>query len=216
MNIEDLYASNPKKIVKDGYNQIAETYLDWIQNVRSSERKKYTEIILTQLLAGSALLELGCGTGLPTTQTLAKHYQITGVDLSERHIELAQKNVPQATFHCGDMTKLDFPTNTFDAIAAFYSLGHIPRNEMAPLLKNIAQWLKPNGLFVASFGTLPDYGSIEPDWLGAPMYWSSHDAETNQKLVRDVGLHIIRAIKETDEEFEEPVTFLWVVARKSV
>jgi hypothetical protein len=54
----------------------------------------------------------------------------------------------------------------------------------------------------------------DEDFLGAPMYWSSFDSETNRRLVEEAGLHIISAREETAEEFGERVTFLWVVAQK--
>jgi hypothetical protein len=63
-------------------------------------------------------------------------------------------------------------------------------------------------------GTQASKGGVEEDWLGAPMYWSSYDSETNVRLVRDAGLDIIQAGEETVEEDGEPVTFLWIVARK--
>jgi hypothetical protein len=51
-------------------------------------------------------------------------------------------------------------------------------------------------------------------FLGAPMYWSTFDSQTNPRLVEEAGLHIVSAREETAEEFGEPTTFLWIVARK--
>jgi len=71
---------DPKQIVADGYDRIAERYLAGSQHVRADERERYTELILSALPAGAAVLELGCGTGLPTTKRLAERFQLTGVD----------------------------------------------------------------------------------------------------------------------------------------
>ena len=52
-------------------------------------------------------------------------------------------------------------------------------------------------------------------WMGAPMYWSHFDSETNRRLVLEAGLQIVRATEETAPEDGVPITFLWVVAQKS-
>jgi hypothetical protein len=61
----------------------------------------------------------------------------------------------------------------------------------------------------------PSTGVVEQDWLGAPTYFSGYDAETN-RMVELTGLEIISARKETDDEFGQPTTFLWIVAKKPV
>ena len=112
------------------------------------------------------------------------------------------------------MTALDFPPQSFDGVAAFFSLIHIPREEQPPLLARIASWLRPGGLFVATMGVRDEAGDVEEDWLGAPMYFSHYDAATNRRLVEQSGLRLLSANEETQEEDGRPVTFLWVVARK--
>ncbi len=86
-----------------------------------------------------------------------------------RQVSLARKNVPNATFLQADMTTLDFQPASFDAIAAFYSIIHVPRSEHAQLLGSISAWLRPGGLFVASMGASSTETGFEQDWLGAPM-----------------------------------------------
>ena len=63
-------------------------------------------------------------------------------------------------------------------------------------------------------GTHSSEAGFTEDWLGTPMYWSSFDSETNQRLVEEAGLSILSAQEETAEEFGEPITFLWVIAQK--
>jgi SAM-dependent methyltransferase len=207
---------DPKRIVADGYDHIAERYLEWSQQTRVDERVRYTELILSSLPAGAAVLELGCGTGLPTTQRLAERFRLTGIDLSLRHIQLARQNVPGATFIHGDMTTVEFPQAVFDGGAAFYSITHVPRTEHAALLRSIVGWLRPGGLLVAAMGFGGTEGAVEEDWLGAPMYFSHYDGETNKRLVVEAGFQIVSAQEETAEEDGRPVTFLWIVARKSL
>jgi SAM-dependent methyltransferase len=202
-----------KRIVEQGYNQIAERYAAWAALVWSDERARYTDLIAQSLPEGADVLELGCSTGGATTEALAARFALTGVDLSAQSIELARQNVPNATFLHGDMTALEFEPECFDAVVAFFSIIHVPREEQAGLLAKIARWLRPGGLFVATMGANATEDGYEADWLGAPMYWSHFDAATNRRLVEEAGLVIESATLETADEDGAPVTFLWVVAR---
>lgn len=205
---------NPKDIVSEGYDRIADTYLSWAIKTRTEERSLYASLLMERLPAGSRLLELGSGAGLPTTKVLSEHFEVTGVDLSARHIEMAKVNVPSAIFFQADMTQLGFPPESFDAVAAFYSIIHVPRDEQPELLRNISSWLRPGGLFASAMGIKSTEGKVEDDWLGAPMYWSNFDSAMNKRMVEEAGLRILRARFETAEEFGAPVTFQWIVAEK--
>jgi ubiquinone/menaquinone biosynthesis C-methylase UbiE len=205
---------DPKDVVERGYDWIAEAYLAWSSQVRLEERARYTGILLEALPAGSCVLELGCGAGEPTSRQLAERFTLTGIDLSAKQIELARTHIPGATFVQADMTQLELEAESFDGVAAFYSLTHVPRDQQEQLLLDIARWLKPGGLLVASMSSRESAGMVEQDWLGAPTYFSGFDAPTNRRIVEHAGLEVISAREETDDEFGKPVTFLWIVARK--
>ena len=207
---------DPKQVVEEGYDRIAECYLEWTQTHRAEERARYTSVLLDALPPGAEVLDLGCGAGVPTTRELAQRFEVTGVDISARQIALAQQNVPHAQFIQADITQLDFLPDSFDAVAAFYTIIHVPRQEQPKLWQDIASWLRPGGLLVAAMGTGSVKADFDQDFLGAPMYWSSFGNETNKRLVEEAGLHIVSAQEETAKEFDEPVTFLWVIAQKPI
>lgn len=204
-----------KAIVAAGYDQIAEQYTAWASGVRVAEREHYTQLILDALPAGASVLELGCGSGVPTTQRFAERFVVTGIDLSARQIALARQQVPGSTFIHADMTAITFPPATFDAVVSFYALTHVPCMEHAALLVQIAAWLHPGGLFVAAMGATGTADVIDSNWLGTPMYFSHFDAATNRRLATDAGFTLLSAREETAEEDGRPATFLWIVARKS-
>jgi hypothetical protein len=112
------------------------------------------------------------------------------------------------------MAELDPPPESYDGVAAFYALFHVPREQQPQLLRDIASWLRPGGLLVATMSTQASSGDVEEDWLGAPMYWSSYDSATNVRLVQEAGLVVLQAREETVEEHGQEVSFLWIVARK--
>jgi SAM-dependent methyltransferase len=205
---------DPKKIVAEGYDQVAERYLAWSALDPSPQRMRNLARLLDLLPGGAEVLELGCGAGVPVTQALAARARVTGVDISAEQIALAERLVPDATFIQTDMTELDFPAESFDAVVGFYTLVHVQRDEHAGLLGRVAGWLRPGGLFFATLGAGDSPDGVEPDWLGAPMFFSHYDAEKNQDLVRRAGLEILSAEIMEEHEDGEPVRFLWVAARK--
>lgn len=209
-------ALDPKQVVAEGYDRMAERYLQWVQTIRLEERERYTAVLLDELPPGAKVLDLGCGPGVPSTRKLAHRFQVTGVDLSAEQVTLAQQHVPEAQFMRADITQLDFAPSNFDGIAAFYSIIHVPREEQPELVQKMASWLRPGGLVVATMGVHSIESDFAEDWLGVRMYWSSFDRRTNEQLFEEAGLRVVSAREETTAEFGEPVTFLWIVAQKVV
>lgn len=209
-----LDSHTAKRIVEQGYDRVAERHLAWAAGIRQDERLRYTHELLDRLPPGAATLELGCGAGLPTTRLLAERFRVTGVDISAHQLELARREVPGATYIQADMASLSFPPQSFDGVAAFFSLIHVPRAEHAALLERIASWLRPDGVLVATMGVRDTPGEVEEDWLGAPMFFSHWDAATNRRLVEQAGLRMLSAREEVADEDGAPVAFLWVVAEK--
>ena len=109
-------------------------------------------------------------------------------------IERARELVPGATFLCGDMTAATFEKESFDAILCLYALIHVPLAEQLPVLRKVAAWLRPGGLFLATVGHNAWTG-LERNWLGMPgadMWWSHADAATYREWMTTVGLRIER------------------------
>lgn len=206
---------DPKDIVAAGYDLIAERHLAWIHEIDGDPRLRFLHDLLARLPERPAVLDLGCGAGVPCTALLAEHGDVTGVDVSARQLELARQRVPGARFVQADMATADFPSGSFDAVTAFYSVAHVPRDEHAELFLRIAGWLRPGGHFLAALGCGATDGTVA-DWLGAPMFFSSHDAPTNRRLLAGAGLDVRVDELVTMREPEGPATFQWVICCRSV
>jgi SAM-dependent methyltransferase len=202
--------------VEAGYDLMAEQYL--------ATKNREDPLALTALgdLASllprdAAVLDLGCGAGVPVTRWLSdKGFAVTGVDVSARQLELARTYVPEATFIKADMTEVTFPPGSLDAVVAFYSIIHLPRTEHPALLGRIHRWLRPEGIFLATM-TLTESEGRDDDWegWGAPMVWSHYDGDTNVAMLREAGFVIRYAEPRTGGGTgDESETWLWVLARK--
>jgi SAM-dependent methyltransferase len=203
---------DPKRVVAAGYDAMAERYLAWSDLQPSATRLQYLALAQDLIPLGADVLDLGCGAGIPMSATLAPGRSLTGVDISAVQIALARANVPCATFVQADMTTLDFPPGSFDAVVAFYSLTHVPRAEHAALFGRIRTWLRPGGLFLASLGVEDSPDEIEADWLGVDMFFSHFSARVNRRLIAEAGLSVERAVVVAEPEDRHDARFLWVVA----
>jgi ubiquinone/menaquinone biosynthesis C-methylase UbiE len=100
-----------KKVVADGYDEVYEAYgqldrdADW-------PRLRWIEKIDLLLEPGAAVLDLGCGAGLPADKVMSEKYRVTGIDISPKQIELARQQVPKATFRVGDAFSMNFAAAT--------------------------------------------------------------------------------------------------------
>jgi cyclopropane fatty-acyl-phospholipid synthase-like methyltransferase len=205
--------TNPKRLVEQGYDAIADRYTELATADEPNLRILHVAKLVEVLPAGSDVLELGCGAGVPVARALAERYRLTGIDLSKTQVDRARINVPGARFIQADMTTARFPTGAFDAVVALFSITHVPREEHAELLSRIRGWIKPSGYLLANMASANDPGTIEDDWLGVPMFFSGFDAATNRRLIQDAGFDTIEADVITHEEDGRSVTFLWVLAQ---
>ncbi|MEU8636929.1 class I SAM-dependent methyltransferase [Amycolatopsis sp. NPDC048633] len=205
--------SDARRIVESGYDSSAERYLEWSARIADDPRLRFLAELTDRLADGADVLDLGCGAGVPCTKLLAERYDVVGVDLSSAQLDLARRNVPGARFQKGDMAEVSFPDECFDAVTAFYSVLHVPREDQGDLFTSIAGWLRPGGWFLAALGCSEANG-VEDDWLGTPMFFSSHNAAENRRLLEAAGFTLVVDEPVTMREPEGPATFHWVLARR--
>jgi SAM-dependent methyltransferase len=203
-----------KRVVETGYDRVAERYLA-SKDLEDPATLAALEELSRDLPPGAAVLDLGCGAGVPATGWLAQRFAVTGVDFSAKQLELARKNAPSASFIKADMTGLRFAPETFDAVVALHSIIHVPRAEHPALIRNIYRWLKPGGGFLATWA-LGEWEGAEGDWegWGAPMRWSHYDGQTSLKLLRGAGFDVERAEARTTRGARGDESWLWVLARR--
>lgn len=181
---------DPKALVRRGYDLVSRAYRP--DDADEGQYAPWLDLLEQRVAAGAAILDLGCGNGIPVDRRLAERYAVTGVDLSPVQVDRARALVPAATFICADMTRVQFPDATFDAVACFYALIHVPLEEQPEMLRNVRRWLRPGGLFMATVGH-GAWTGIEKNWLGVEggdMWWSHADIETYRKWFSEAGFRI--------------------------
>jgi SAM-dependent methyltransferase len=206
--------SDPKEIVRTGYDTIADRYAAWAATFETPELR-WVDELMSRLPDGSDVLDIGCGGGRASAQAVAAGHRYTGVDISAEQVGRARKRIPGGRFMVGDVTRLELEPQSFDAVMSLFMFGHIPRAEQAPLLERIHGWLRPGGALLTTMGTGGSDDAVEPDWLGAPMFFASFDPETNRSLLTGAGFEIDRQRVIThDEPGHGPVSFMWALATR--
>jgi SAM-dependent methyltransferase len=200
-----------KETVKEGYNRIAQRYLDG--RTRDSADIRLLDDLIARLPDHAAVLDAGCGAGFPVAQILSERFVVTGVDFSEAQIDLARQYVPAANFICEDMTRLGFADDTFDAICSYYAIIHVPREEHRALFINFHRMLKPNGYALLCLGTESLEDDFDDDFFGTRMYWSHFDTETYLQMLAEAGFQMIWS-KPVADETCEGASHLFVLAQK--
>ncbi len=75
---------------------------------------------------GGRILDVACGKGA-TTRYLCRFFPpelVTGINISERQLEIARKNAPGCTFRVMDATRLDFDARSFDVVICVEAAFH--------------------------------------------------------------------------------------------
>ena len=143
--------------LKTRYDKEAQTY----DAARSGHRQgRIVDMLQIQFIKrkikprkGKKLLEVGCGTGrilLPLAKTGVECY---GVDAAKNMLSRLQKKAAQMNvkihFKQGDIEKIPFKANTFDAVYTMHVLMHLPDYKKA--VNSMHRVLKPGGTLVLDF-----------------------------------------------------------------
>lgn len=162
--------------------------------------------------AGTALLDVGCGSGYAARLAADRGARVTGIDATAPFIEIARERVPEGEFHVGGMEELPFPGACFDAVAGFNAFQYAadPVRALsearrvarpgAPVL--IATWGRPEDCEASAY--LAALGSLlppPPPGAGGPFALSAPGAL--EALVRAAGL-LSQAASEVDVVWTYP------------
>jgi cyclopropane fatty-acyl-phospholipid synthase-like methyltransferase len=174
-------------LVRDGYDRIAEAYA---AQRNAFDNLPYLRRFAECLPTRSRVLDIGCGSGVPTARFLTEQgFSVLGVDISRRMVELARVNVPNATFEMRDMLSLKPREYEVNGIVALYSVFHVSRNEHPGLFRVLRSFLPDSGPILVTMGA-GDWEGTEQDFHGVEMAWSHYGPERNRNILEAAGFRI--------------------------
>lgn len=117
------------------------------------------------------VLEIGCGNGRDALEILKRTDDYVGIDISSKLIELAKEKNPAGTFIVADIEDYSFPTE-LDAIFAFASLIHVPKESLQNVFHRALVALKQGGVFRISMKYADMYKeTIKEDAFGTRTFY---------------------------------------------
>ncbi len=199
-----------KSIVKKAYNKN-----NYAKEYRQRGLIEFEKIIFNETISllktDATVLDLGCGSGYPYDKYFSdKGFELTGVDFSEKQIELAKRYNPSAEYIVGDIST--FKTNRqFDLVLALFSILHIPRNEHEAIFRKVYDLLNENGLLLLTISDKPQGELIERGFVGDTMLWSYFDYAIYVALLEGIGFQIEFSKNQRDYGIEP---HNWILLRK--
>ncbi|WP_443060750.1 class I SAM-dependent DNA methyltransferase [Streptomyces sp. NBC_00448] len=157
--------------------------------------------LIAELPPAARVLDLGCGTGLPTArQFVEAGMRVTGVDLSAGMLARARSNVPEAEFVQADVADLvdggPLTAGGFSAIAAFFTLLMLPRAEIPATLTAVRELLEPGGLLALGM-VEADVDDVPIPFLGHTVRVSGYLKDELREIVVDSGFEVIKEMSYT-------------------
>jgi len=126
------------------YNKIVEKF----SNTRKFSWREF-EDFLQYVNEGDTVLDAGCGNGRLIELLSKKNIEYTGIDYSDKLINIARKQHPGHNFLVGDITTLPFSNNKFNVIFCIATLHHIPGQKLRQqTIQGISRILKKNGYLI--------------------------------------------------------------------
>ena len=196
-----------RDLIRRGYDEAAE---DYATNRNLFENKKYLEKLNELLRSNSTILDIGCGAGRPVDEFfIQKGHKVVGIDISDKMIEIAKKNVPSAEYEVKDMAEMEEGEYKVDAVVSFYAIFHTDREIHQDIFRKINSFLPKDGLILVTMGS-GEWEGEEDDFHGTTMQWSHYGVEKNKKIIRNAGFEIL--LDEVDGSNDEK--HLFVIAKK--
>jgi 2-polyprenyl-3-methyl-5-hydroxy-6-metoxy-1,4-benzoquinol methylase len=103
----------------------------------------------TRLQPGASILDIGCGYGVPISETLLQEgFAVYGVDASETLVAKFRERFPGAAVECNSVEESSFFNRTFDAVLAWGLMFLLPASTQRNLIGKAARTLNRHGHFL--------------------------------------------------------------------
>lgn len=177
-NFSTIHARTPK---------VYDTHANsWDTNrPRALTERKWLDKFIAVIRPRSEILDVGCGGGDPVARYFIEQgFSVTGIDIANAMIDIAQSRFPTITWVQMDMRALDFGQK-FDGIVSWDSFFHLSPEEQRLTLTHFFNHLKPGGAMLLTVGDKE--GEVLGQVEGEEVYHSSLDPLEYKRIFSSAG-----------------------------
>lgn len=165
-----------------------------------------------------AILDIGCGPA-----NIAKYISgqipnadISGIDYSEKMIELAKKNVPDGKFEVMDCRDINKIKKRFDAVICGFCLPYLNEKERDSFFSDVHNLLKNNGIAYFSFveGN-PEHSGYQTSGNGHRLFFNFHLLKEVKQNLKKYGFKNIQILKINYERSENETEIHTIIITKN-
>ncbi len=135
-------------------------------------------------LKGLKILDIGCGGGLLSEEFAGRGAEVTGVDISEKSLEIAKshalENKLKINYKSGYAENIPAEDNTFNAVICADCLEHV--DNLEKVIKEISRVLKNDGFFCYDTINRTFLSKIAVGWIAnSVLKWQNRQLNVSEK-----------------------------------
>jgi ubiquinone/menaquinone biosynthesis C-methylase UbiE len=140
---------------RTSYDTVAVSYADLLRDALAGEPFQrgilalFGELVRAQ--GDGPVADVGCGPGRITGYLHTAGLDAFGIDLSPAMIDIARRDHPGLRFEVGSMTGLELPDGYLTGLLAWFSLIHVPDDEVPAVLAEFFRVMRPGGALLVGF-----------------------------------------------------------------
>ncbi|MFI6586770.1 class I SAM-dependent methyltransferase [Embleya sp. NPDC050493] len=205
------------------YDAIATEYIEFARTdlankpLDRAQLAAFAELVRTADAGTQSVADIGCGTGRITAHLRDLGLDVFGIDLSPGMIAAARGEHPDLRFEVGSMTDLDLADDSLGGLVAWYSIIHVPVEQLPGVFAEFHRVLAPGGRLLLAF-QVGDEPLRLTEAFGRSVSLDFHRRQPERiaQLVTDAGLTMhAQMIREPDPgESVRPAQQAFLLARK--
>ena len=159
--------------------------------------KAWLDRFLALLPRDAAVLDLGCGSGIPIARYLIERgCRVTGLDAASAMIVMCADRFPEQEWHVADMRTLAL-SRTFDGIIAWDSFFHLSQDDQRRMFGIFKRHAASAAALMFTSG--PSAGEQMGTYQGEPLYHASLDSAEYRQLLGENGFDVVAHVVEDPE-----------------
>jgi SAM-dependent methyltransferase len=132
----------------------------WAEEEEAEAAKFEEPLARAGIGPGRAVLDVGCGSGAFLELAARREARVAGLDASEALLAIARRRVPEADLRVGDMGRLPFDDDAFDAVTGFNSFVLAP--DMTEAVREAGRVARPGAPVVIQVWGRPERVALTP------------------------------------------------------